>query len=403
MCLLTRSSIQSIFQSIDCRRLALHIRYYFLNQDAVSALTDDFIHWTQENVADCCVFRWYHNGKFYGHKHILTTSHWTTPEVVGLQLGFDAYVRNCITNNATAIAKYQKSISSIYAQYRENVNVAHFASESSIDYPEFFDSKFSSFRLENSKIVDNIVEIFHEKSRKLMSFHREPDATGHIIANPYRQHPGLYYGSITISFSSFCLDTSLNEVAHALTRFACRLSDTYGNLNAHVCLQPKTFSGYDKVSPYMRYFGKYLQENGSCASAQCNPEEWYPTYYLCGVEWMNILSPLAKQHIEEHRIKSSSADVAVQTLRSGGLLVMSTKPIAVYDVEDALILKHLLSPALYPGKGSIPLRGIYPWEGNSRIYDWCPRNDWAIVPIEKSEVEIVGTDIVFCAASQTIC
>jgi hypothetical protein len=401
MCILARSSVQSVFQAIDCRRLTLHIGYYFLNQDAVSALASDFIHWLQANVADSCIFRWHHNGKVCGHKHVLTTDRWAIPEVVGLRLGFDAYVKNSAISNASAIVKYQKSISLVYAQYRRNVNVARFASESSVDYPAFFDAKLPVIRQEDSTIVDNIAEIFSEKGRKLMSFHRESDLNGHVTAYPYQEHPGLYYGSVSISFSAFCLDTSLDQIAHALVRFACSLSEMYGKLNAHVCLQPKTFSGYDKASPYMRYFGKHLQGDGSCESAQCHPEEWYPTYYLCGVEWMNILSPLTKQHLAEHRVQSGGAGVSVQALRSGGLQVMSTKPITAYEIEDALTLKQIVLPALYPGKGSVPLRGIYPGEGCFRVYDWCPRNDWAIVPIEKTEVEIVGPNIVFFSRNST--
>ena len=152
----------------------------------------------------------------------------------------------------------------------------------------------------------------------------------------------------------------------------------------------------------MRYFGNNLIEDNSYEDAQCSPKEWFPTYYLCGVEWFNILSPQAKYHIREMASHQNRTDIYIHMHDSGSLLVKSTKPITQYSYDDACEIKRIVLPALFPGKNAIPLRAIYPWSGSQRVYAWCPRNDWAIVPVVQTELKIIGTDIVFCAESSSL-
>ena len=394
MCNFAQSSVQHILQPIDCRRLTLSVQYYFLDQDAACALTGDILKWIEEVTEENFLFRWYHNGKAVAQKKVMTTLYWPIADVGGLRLGFDAYVLNPAMKNSAAIVRYQKSLRSIYPEYVSRFQIPPFADECSVDYPEYLDALFPCARLKNSQIIDNILEIFHTPDRKQLSFHQEPDFTGRIQAIPYAHHPGLYYGTVTLSFGAFCLGASLDKMADILVLLACELSETYGQLNAHVCLQPKGLYGTEYISPYMRYFGKHLQEDGSCEEAQCNAKEWYPVYYLSGVEWLNILSPLTKKHIGELP-ERLSPEIEARMLASGGLLVKSAKPITEYTVVDALALKNIIRPALYSGKVAVPLRSLYPWTGSSRVYAWCPRSDWAIVPVERMELDIIGTDIVF--------
>ncbi|MBQ3505021.1 MAG: hypothetical protein IJA75_10030 [Oscillospiraceae bacterium] len=391
------SSVHFINQAIDCRQLTLSIRYSFLNQDVLSTMIKKILHHLHVITEDHFVFCWYRNGKRIKHKRDMLSQDWMIIDNSGMRIAFDAYVMNQITCNSSTILKYQKELPSCFHKYQTQFRIAPYALESSVDYPVFFDELFTNVRQGNDQIINNIINIFRAEDRKLLGFHKHPDLCGQMHAEPYMEHPGLFYGYIQISFSSFCLGPFVNKMADILAQIACDLSDSFVHLNASVMLQPQEFTGLQNENPYMRYFGKHLIEDGSCKEALCSPKEWYPTYYLHGVEWFNILSPLVKQHIGESIPHYNQTEVYVHVLDSGSLLVRSQKPITQYSYHDACVLKQIVKPALYPGKNAFPLRAIYPWLGSPRVYDWCPRNNWAVVPVENSELSIIGTDIVFCA------
>ncbi len=384
----SRSAVQSILEPIDCRRLTMFVRFADLERDAVSQLTGRLLQWIRDTAEDSFCFRWHENRKS------TRAPDGRIDKAKDYQLEFDAYVHNPVTRNPSSILRYQKSLRDLYPQYAHIHNIRSFADSCSVDYPPYFDTLFPVERLENDRVKENILKIFHESERRHLSFHEHPDLFGRITAEAHESNPQSYYGFAHISFSAFCLDGTIDCLAEKLELLACNLSESFVRLNIHVCLQP--WAGNDG-SPYMRYFGKGFAGGDALASDGHLPEEWDSPCYLRGVEWLNILSPLTKQLVGKGNSPELSADVQTRILSSGALLVRSVKSITQYSVADALALKRMLQPALYPGMAAIPLRGIYPWKGTPRVYAWCPRRDWAIVPVEESDVEIVGTDIVFCA------
>ena len=150
-------------------------------------------------------------------------------------------------------------------------------------------------------------------------------------------------------------------------------------------------------SPYMRYFGSHLRKDGSHEQAECAPHEWYSTYYLNGIEWANIISPLAQGHFPTEWFNEAniSNGIQIQKLQNGCILAKMSSSIEEYDITDSIVMKRTLLPALFPGGSYIPLKALFkPIVNNSFMVNF-PRSDWAIVPVLDDEVYVVGTDLVF--------
>jgi len=172
----------------------------------------------------------------------------------------------------------------------------------------------------------------------------------------------------------------------------------YHRLNAQVMLQP--ISAPVGTHPYMAYFGSNRNSDGSHIDTGQTPEEWYSTYYLQGVEWANIVSPRAKDHIL-HSLQGAvnSEIIQYRELSGGGILLKSAKPILACDVADAIELKKIVEDALYPGGRAKSVKQLLSAIDNHHI-SYLPRNDWAIVPIYPEEIEFVGENLVFRSGSK---
>jgi hypothetical protein len=149
----------------------------------------------------------------------------------------------------------------------------------------------------------------------------------------------------------------------------------------------------------MKYFGMDPVTDDSHLDAGVSEQEWYSTYYLCGIEWANIISPLAAQHIPNLLEDASTVpNVCVKQMENGSFFLRSSKPIDQVDVSDLLPMKRLVYPALYPDGSIIPIRHLVLSEKtvfSDFFLGTCPRSNWAIIPMLENEIETVYTDLVF--------
>lgn len=185
--------------------------------------------------------------------------------------------------------------------------------------------------------------------------------------------------------------------------YAKQIAEEYVNMNARVRLQPIG-------NTHMRYFGGDGKTDGSHTASNCMEQEWYSTYYLPEVEWLNIISPLARTHLPElDQNTPTSEAVLIEELQGGGLLVKSQKAVAQYGINDALELKRLLYSALYPGSSYKSLRDLfqerdlYKQQPTNFWFTSYPRSDWAIVPMFEEEIKIVSTYLVFSKVKELDC
>lgn len=394
------ASSEYIESPLDCRILSLSIDYYQFSAEQIVALARMLMEWVRNIYNDNVIFRCTCNGKDVPSNHLVNRFHSAVCLKEQSKMNVNGYVASTTVHSISSLKTYQRNIAKVHPRYTFGWDVDPLFGESSIDFPYYLNDHFPLKRGNNDDIRQLIYDVFCEHNKSYKTLHLHPDIDISLCADPYQNISGFYYGHAHIALSSFSLGKLINVMADKLYVLAQQLSEKFNTLNAHVFLQP--FHKYSNGSPYMRYFGKIIYMDGSDSQFGCSPKEWYRTYYLCGVEWANILSPLTATHFNRYSLSQiSTIDkvVITQKTNAGTISVKSQKQITDYSFEDAILLKKILEPALFPGRTSVPLRGLFPRQNESRIFEWCPRYDWALIPIEKQEIEIVGSDIVYTSLS----
>lgn len=386
-----QSAAQYIEEPLDCRRLTLSLNYSQLNKAQVIHLVEILTQWVTGFTDGQFIMDYSINGSSTKEKVLLSQMADALKKSDSVMMGYEAYNISCVVHNTTSMRKFQRNLKKIHPVYSFGWDVDPLAWGVSLDYPSFFDAKFPMERPEKEQIIPLICQVFREEGKMYRTLHRWSDLSGGFRAQAHTKNPERFFGAANISFSAFCLGTSVQETAEHFSRLAEEMASEFVHLNVHIALQPAGSDIYDWKSPYMKYFGKALKMDSLQKAMGIPCVEWYPTYFLCGVEWYNLLSPLTAGHI------SGCNGGCIRKTPQGGLIVQSSKKITDYDIPDAHELKRILGQSLYPGTSHITIRGIFPWKNTPRIYEWCPRNDWAIVPIEEKEIRIVGTDLIYAS------
>lgn len=389
-----KSAAEFIDKPLDCRRLALSLRFYMLSTVQVFELCNELMRFAYNLTNNAALFKWYIAGKHISQSRIWAELEKPISQNEEVSVDFESYILSKAVYNGTTLRKHQNYIQRAHPYYQFGWVCDPLIGLSSIDYPSYFNRLFPDGRPENGALIERISDIFYEADRRWLSFHNCDDYNGHFSAKPYQHMADTYYGEASISFSAFCVSSILDEMAETFARFAQKLSEYYTNINLHVGLQ----TGVLNRDPYMRYFGNHAIFDGSHQNNHCLEQEWYSTYYLCSVQWLNIVSPLTQNHIRnrlEPETNRNADLVDVMILPKGGIAVKAKGKVSDYDIHAAFALKAILRDSLWPGGSSLPLRGLFPKNGEWRVYAWCPRDDWAIVPIEKEEIHIIGTELVY--------
>lgn len=373
---------------VDCRRLTLSLCFYQLDQERVIDLSERFFQWMYDRTGTDFIYECFCDGKYINIKKMVGQIAEKFDPAKGLDIGIDADAVSPIVYNLTTLRKVHRFVC------YENPEMlwGKLSFDMGLDYPPFADRIFTKWRPNFEEIPAMAYQFFREPNRKLIAHSGDKDLYFSFDAIPYEKDPGQYYGSARISFGAVCLGARMESMANEMAQFSVLLAEKFTNLGAHVTLQP----GYK--STYLHYFGSDLIHDGSHEDVGCSVKEWYPTYYVCDIAWMNILSPLSKQHIMP--IPGDIEGVVVKDLSCGGRVVQSPKTITQYDVADAYAIKKVLLPALYPGRSSRrSIRHWYDHENKSKVYSFCPRSQWEIVPIDENEIKVYGTEMIYAAQS----
>ena len=371
-------------KAIDARSLSLRGDFYFLSEDTVLEMAESVLGWLSKTLSHGFVVKCYmqeksiaKNRAILNFKSELQTKHYIFYK-----------------EEAFAISPVVYNINT-FRSYMQNVRCGKYDAPEvplyvSTDYGDFWDSLFPNELIEPDAVKGKILQIFREEGRKLIAGYCMPDV--HVILNilPYRNHPNIYHGCFSIGFSAFSLGPHLDHMAEEFTILAEHIAQTYVNLNIQVSLQP---IGVHR-SPHMALFGNNCNADESHLDANCTEQEWYSTYYLPGVEWFNVISPLAVQHLQHIDSFTDSPFVTVKKT-AGVLFVKSRKSISQFDISDALKIKELLQPALYPGRSYITFRTLFKDEIARADKMVFPRSNWAVVPVFENEIEVVSNYLVF--------
>lgn len=369
----------------DCRSLGLRCEFYQLPRINMTELAIDIYEWLRGIYAGTFIVEFAFNAR-----HLNSISQFVAKLGSSVDnsemwnFSTEGFVRcSMLDNNIRTALKKTKLM---------RTNSGSLPSSPSIDYKNFWENKFPHGRCENDELIHNINSFFCEPSRFYIGHVYIPDVESILVANTYKNNKDLYYASFSFDIRKACIERKIDLFANSFAEFLKYLSSKYVNVNGRVMLQPINFLG---DSPHMRYFSKNLVTDESHLEAGCTEKEWYRTYYVCGAEWCNVISPLARSHLSqpETQIKHSG-ELKIGNLAGGGLLVASNKDISSVDVEDLRPIKQILYDALYPGSWSISIRDMFRLASKGS-YLLCPRNNWCIVPMMEGEIEIESTYLVY--------
>ncbi len=385
-----RSTTEQIGEIIDCRCLIFAFEFYQLPTNSIEDLCTDVVRGVDNFLKDKFVRKQFDVfEKSITADKALKQLHDCIERTLPWSYRTEAFVLNTIVNNVKSMNKYMRTAEVVLAEKK-----LYLASR---DYAEYWKKMFPNGRPDNESIRQNILRLFREENKKVMTGFGSPDVEASISIYPYKSDSQKYRGHFSMRIASYCLGDSLSDMAQKFAECGKYISERYVNVNARIMLQPIESS---ETSPYMRYFGNYdAKLDQSHLQTKCTDKEWYPTYYLPGVEWTNIISPLARKHIPQIDAQTKLPEgIAAKEMNGGGLLVSTTKKIDQYQVADALVMKQLLYAALYPGGSYMILSKLfqptYFWWWESSLVTF-PRNNWAIVPIFEEEIKIVSTYLVF--------
>lgn len=372
---------------IDCRYLTLACEFAGLDSDQIIVFSECIFQKINSLLTPEFICSWRLNSRSVNIKSFVDQAASLLSNEMGILLSFIAAPKsNCLGNVRklnTQLKKVQCSVGGIQGLY---VNV-------SIDYPRYWNHLFSDHVPSSEELKGNVHRIFREKNKKFVAYCTTPDCMGRFIATPDKKTPNLFSGSLCIQFGAYCFRDELLDIANLFISWLESFSNKYINLNGRIMLQPA--GNWKGSSPSMRYFGNYPYFDGSHEDAEMDEKAWYSVYYLYGVEWLNLLSPIAAAHLKKLPVCPQDGNVCIKQLDNGSKIITSGQKITDYDVEDALEIKSLLQPALYPGGSNIPIRTFFPQGDQWTSMSNHPRCDWAIVPVFEDEIDIIGKELVY--------
>lgn len=370
-------------QLADCRNLSIVAEFYDFSYQQVKNLIGDISDSVNSLQNGLFVTSWTVDGrkklKFSSHNIELLS------EEKGRTVYFDSLLKSEEVYNQSTLKKAMKELELSY-------HTTGLYPYVSADYPLYLSESIQD-KGEFSDVLQNLIQgIFTEPNKKHLNVGFRADMAGFFSATPCENIPNLFYGYFHIDISAVCVENCIQECAKLFLDTLTQLSQKYRNMNGRVMLQP--IAPIQGKSPYMRYFGEIDFCDGSHEQMQYAEQEWYPGYYLCGVEWANLIGPRAQVHFKNTGIPTSTNGIHSEQISGGGILVRSDRNIDEYDVSDAIKLKKLLYPCLYRGGSRRSLKHLF--DQQPTRYIKCsnlPRSDWAIVPVLEREIRIVGREL----------
>lgn len=366
-------------QTVDCRMIRLEIDFFLLSNiqqkelarycalQIDSILSDEFFcHWEEKrhvklktllekiekNEEDIC---------FFCDANVLS-------EIVYDSKSFNAYEKK-ITSTSIIENWYDRDVSS--------------------DYFDTFKQYLPQFN-DQSKCKEAIIKLFYEKGKIKTAYWKNHDASAYFKSRKYKKRADLYHGVFYFTIGLNCLNDT-EEYVDRLINFAIKATDISTNINARIAISP--IYSWESCNAYRYYFNEKENDNSHVRLGFCE-DEWYPYYYLPGVDWFNLLSPLVASRLNStKRDIKDCQNLVLKTFPNGTITVQSTSKIDELDVYELREIREVLYPVLYPRKGKILFKDL-----NNQLL-WCswakPRLWWEHLPIFEDEISVDSEAVYF--------
>lgn len=265
-------------------------------------------------------------------------------------------------------------------------------SDASVDYTTFYRRQKAKFSAGSITLKEFVLSLLREPGKICISPAHFPELQGCACGRAYEHNSTQFHGSISVALSVYSAGENLEQIAEDMADFLTSQGELYQNINGRVGITPLSFPC--EHSAHMCYFDDKVYMDGSHEQAGIAPEEWYPYYHLRGVEWFNLISPLAKCNIPGLlQADARSQRIQVRGLDSGGVIVRLNTPLIGVDVADLLPVKELLYDGLYPGMRELPIEVFMDEEYMAPIAKI--RMQWECIPVLDDEIVITDKSIIF--------
>lgn len=365
---------------VDSRSLCMEANYFLLTKEQATGFARGFVEWCAALWQKDFVITWHFDNRNMTLARVL--------EAIGKDgnyaVGLEGTVMCEQIPNQRAFSRFLRNVE----RYENTVC----PSDASSDYMDFFLSQKKQLQSDNISWEDFILSFFREKGRICLSPAPFPELKGAIFGNTYLHDSTLYHGSVSVNISVYSAGENVTKLAEEMTRFLTNQSKLYRNINGHIGITPLTVPC--ESSSHLCYFGHNVKIDGSHECMGIEPREWYPYYYLCAVEWFNLISPLANTNIPS--LSNDNAlypTIKVQRLNNGAVTVRVDKPPEQIDTVDLLPVKYLLYDGLYPGMRELPKKICLDEKYIAPVAK--VRMQWEYLPILEEEIVITSDSVIF--------
>ena len=248
------------------------------------------------------------------------------------------------------------------------------------NYWETYYELFSNIS-DAEEIKQNLLRLFRKENVFFKKQWFGVDVEGGFYAMAYSNRPDLIQGHFEFRVALPCLGTDAVQFSEKGVNFLNRAINITPNINGHVLLEPNRRPAY--CTSHMNYFGGWRRYCPLGRESYMDDREWAQFYFLNGVEWYNLLSPLQTARLVGNLLPQG---ILLTPMPNRGCSVAVNKNIIQTQVSDLHAVKQYVYPLLYPGGLEIPIN--YLLDPSKISYIVKPRCQWKNIPVFDCEIEV---------------
>ena len=288
--------------------------------------------------------------------------------------------RNSEINNCKALDTYSRDMFHQLTFSNEDMTAV------SEDYWDIYYKLFSN-TFDSAEIKHNLLHLFRIENRFFKKRWFGSDVSGKFHTQPYQMRPDLFWGHFEFRIALQCLDDGVVEFSDHAVSFLNRTIHIVPDICGHILLSPYRPPSY--CTSHMHYFGGTKRYCPVFREPYMTDHEWSQFYFLSGVEWYNLLSPLQRDCLKGRILPPN---ITLTPMPNGGYSVAVKKSIVQMQISDLYTVKQFLYPILYPGGLEIPIN--YLLDPSAISYIVKPRCQWENIPVFEHEAEVFFDKIV---------